>query len=158
MALTPKQQRFVEEYLIDLNATAAAKRAGYSEDTARQMGAENLSKPVIQEAIQTAKAQRNKRTRLKQSWVVDRLRENVERSMQIVPVLDREGNPTGEYMYRGSVANKALELLGKHLGMFVDRLNVNVKGGFRVEIIEELVDAGNTSQVPVNHRSNGVPA
>ena len=49
--LTPKQNRFVEEYLIDLNATKAAVRAGYSEKTARQIGSENLSKPAIQEAI-----------------------------------------------------------------------------------------------------------
>ena len=52
--LTPKQQRFVDEYLIDLNATQAAIRAGYSPKTAQQMGAENLSKPVIAEAIEAA--------------------------------------------------------------------------------------------------------
>ncbi|MEX5490621.1 terminase small subunit [Pseudomonas fulva] len=51
MALTAKQQRFVEEYLKDLNATQAAIRTGYSKKTARQMGTENLSKPVIHEAI-----------------------------------------------------------------------------------------------------------
>lgn len=49
--MTPKQQRFVDEYLIDLNATQAAIRAGYSVDTARQMGSENLSKPDIADAI-----------------------------------------------------------------------------------------------------------
>ena len=49
--LTPKQQRFVEEYLIDLNATQAAIRAGYSEKTAQQMWSENLLKPVIADAI-----------------------------------------------------------------------------------------------------------
>lgn len=52
MALTPKQQRFVDEYLVDLNATAAAKRAGYSEKTAYSIGQENLKKPEIQAAIQ----------------------------------------------------------------------------------------------------------
>ena len=52
--LTPKQNRFVEEYLIDLCATRAAVRAGYSEKTARQIGSENLSKPAIQEAIAEA--------------------------------------------------------------------------------------------------------
>ncbi len=52
--LTPKQHRFVEEYLIDLNATKAAGRARYSEKTARQIGSENLSKPAIQEAIAEA--------------------------------------------------------------------------------------------------------
>ncbi len=56
--LTARQQRFVEEYLTDLNATAAAKRAGYSEPTARQMGSENLSKPDIQEALREAQARR----------------------------------------------------------------------------------------------------
>lgn len=49
--LTDKQRRFVSEYLIDLNATQAAIRAGYSEKTAQQIGTENLSKPVIQAEI-----------------------------------------------------------------------------------------------------------
>ena len=51
MALTPKQRRFVDEYLIDLNATQAAIRAGYKKNTARQIGSENLSKPAIAKAI-----------------------------------------------------------------------------------------------------------
>jgi len=51
MSLTDKQQRFVAEYLVDLNATQAAIRAGYSEKTARQVGSENLSKPDIADAI-----------------------------------------------------------------------------------------------------------
>ena len=51
MGLTDKQKAFIEEYFIDLNATQAAIRAGYSEKTAQQMGSENLSKPVIREAI-----------------------------------------------------------------------------------------------------------
>lgn len=60
--LTPKQEAFVREYLIDLNATQAARRAGYSERTARQAGAENLSKPVIQAAIQEGQRARKERT------------------------------------------------------------------------------------------------
>ena len=51
MALTPKQQAFADYYIECGNATEAAKRAGYSEDTARQIGAENLSKPSISEYI-----------------------------------------------------------------------------------------------------------
>ena len=62
--LTKKQKRFVEEYLIDLNATQAAIRAGYSPDTAQQMGSENLSKPVIKNAIDKALAERSRRIRL----------------------------------------------------------------------------------------------
>lgn len=56
--LTDKQQRFVDEYLIDLNATQAAIRAGYSEKTANEIGAENLAKPSIAKAIAEAQAKR----------------------------------------------------------------------------------------------------
>ena len=62
MALKGKQLLFVKEYLIDLNATQAALRAGYSKKTAFRIGAENLQKPAIQEAIQEAIADREKRT------------------------------------------------------------------------------------------------
>jgi phage terminase small subunit len=71
--LTPKQARFVEEYLIDLNATQAAIRAGYSQRTARQIGEENLSKPDISAAIQSAKAARSERTHITQDRVLQEL-------------------------------------------------------------------------------------
>ena len=60
--LTPKQAQFVIEYLIDLNATQAAIRAGYSEDTAHTIGCENLTKPYIFRAIQEQKDARAART------------------------------------------------------------------------------------------------
>ncbi|WP_259343218.1 terminase small subunit [Bordetella avium] len=56
MALIAKQRRFMEEYLVDLNATQAAIRAGYSKKTARQIGEENLSQPDIAKAVQEAQA------------------------------------------------------------------------------------------------------
>jgi len=55
--MTPKQQRFVDEYLIDLNATQAAIRAGYSEKTAASVGSENLTKPEIKQAVEAGKAE-----------------------------------------------------------------------------------------------------
>ena len=61
------------------------------------------------------------RTAIDKEWVIERLRENVERAMQAQPVLDRAGNPTGSYVYNGAAANRALELLGKKLGMFIER-------------------------------------
>lgn len=73
MKLTPKQERFVQEYLIDLNATQAAIRAGYSQRTARQIGDENLSKPDISAAIQAAKAARSERTHITQDRVLQEL-------------------------------------------------------------------------------------
>ncbi|RRV49569.1 terminase small subunit [Pseudomonas sp. p106] len=73
MALTSKQQRFVDEYLIDLNATQAAIRTGYSKKTARQMGTENLSKPVIQEAIAREMEARSGRVAITQDMVLKEL-------------------------------------------------------------------------------------
>ena len=64
--MTAKQERFVEEYLIDLNATQAAIRAGYKVDNAQQVGSENLSKLVVREAIDKALAERSRRTGINQ--------------------------------------------------------------------------------------------
>jgi len=69
--LTPKQRRFVEEYLVDLCATRAAIRAGYSRTTARAIGHENLTKPDIQTAIDRAVAERAARTRISADQVLD---------------------------------------------------------------------------------------
>ena len=74
--LTPKESRFVDEYLVDLNATQAAIRAGYSERTARQIASENLSKPHIQAGIAQARKQQQERTHitadamLQQAWLI----------------------------------------------------------------------------------------
>ncbi len=73
MALTPKQRRFVDEYLIDLNATQAAIRAKYSAKTARQIGEENLSKPDIQAAIAARMKAREARTEITQDMVLKEL-------------------------------------------------------------------------------------
>lgn len=73
MSLTPKQQRFVEEYLVDLNATQAAIRAGYSARTARQIGDENLSKPDVAAAVAAAQAERSARTEITADRVLKEL-------------------------------------------------------------------------------------
>ncbi|WPG35315.1 terminase small subunit [Variovorax sp. EBFNA2] len=70
VSLTPLQQRFIDEYLVDLNGTQAAIRAGYSVDTARQMGSENLSKPYIWAAIADARKQQQERTQVNADRVV----------------------------------------------------------------------------------------
>lgn len=71
--LTAKQRRFIQEYLIDLNATQAAIRAGYSERTATEIGCENLSKPNIAEAVQIAMKARAKQSEIDAAWVLKRL-------------------------------------------------------------------------------------
>lgn len=70
MGLTAKQERFVAEYLIDLNATQAAIRAGYSKKTAKQMGAENLTKPDIAAAVAESQQKRSERTQITQDRVL----------------------------------------------------------------------------------------
>ena len=71
--MTPKQQRFIEEYLVDLNATQAALRAGYSAKTARTIAAENLAKPNIQARITALKQARSERTQIDADQVVQEL-------------------------------------------------------------------------------------
>jgi phage terminase small subunit len=106
--MTPKQRRFVEEYLIDLNATQAAIRAGYSEDTARSIASENLTKPDIQEAIARAMDARSKRTEITQDYVLQGICRIVERTAERQP----------------SIALRGYELLGKHLKCWTDKLEV----------------------------------
>lgn len=71
--LTAKQAAFVREYLIDMNATQAAIRAGYSERTAEKIGSENLRKPDIKAAVDAALAERSERTKINADWVLKRL-------------------------------------------------------------------------------------
>lgn len=74
MALTPKQRRFVAEYLLDLNATQASIRAGYSRHSAKQIGTENLSKPALVAAIKEAQDERAKRNGISQDLVIEELK------------------------------------------------------------------------------------
>lgn len=140
--LTPKQKLFVEEYLCDLNASAAAKRAGYSEKRAGEIGYQLLQKTTIQAAIDEAQKQRAARTEITQDWVLTRLKEVAERCMQHEEVLDREGNPTGEYRFEHTGANKALELIGKHLAMFTDKKEITGAdgGAIKVQLEGELAE------------------
>lgn len=144
--LTAKQKRFVEEYLIDLNATQAAIRAGYSEKTARQIGEQNLSKLDIKSAIEEAQSKRAERTELTQDYVIRELIKVIEvctgqKETVITEVLKNtmdntvHAHDTERKLYDASAANRALELLGKHLGMFKDKVEHTGKDGGPVEVI-----------------------
>lgn len=119
--LTPKQEMFCKEYLIDLNATQAAIRAGYSLKTAKTIAGQNLSKLIISERIQELMKEREKRTLVDGDWVLMKLKEVAERCMQEEPVM-AGGEPTGEYKFDSSGANKSLELIGKHHKLFTDKV------------------------------------
>lgn len=148
--MTKKQKRFVEEYLIDLNATQAAIRAGYSPETAYSIGSENLKKPEIRARIEEAMAERSKRTGVNQDRIIMELakigflnpkdlvnfdeatvkEEAAEEDLAAIasvrvkrfPTKDGEGIEREIKMYDKS---KALELLGRHLGMFKDKVEVS---------------------------------
>ena len=123
--LTDKQEMFCHEYLIDLNATQAAIRAGYSEGSARQQGAENMAKPVIHEKLSELKAERIESTKIDAAWVLKQAVKVHERCMQAEPVMSN-GEPTGEFKFEAAGANKSLELIGKHVDVqaFQDKIEI----------------------------------
>jgi len=118
--LTAKQQRFVDEYAVDLNATQAAIRAGYSVKTAGAIATENLAKPLIAVAI-AAKAK-------KVSNKVELTAEGVIRNLQRVHEMAVDSGQL-------SAANKSLELQGKFLGIWIDKHVVDV-GPTLAELLE----------------------
>ena len=122
--LSGKQAKFVEEYLIDLNASAAARRAGYSEKIAAISGFRLLRNDKIQTALTERRAKLSNKVGASPEWVIHSLLKVANRCMQEEPVLDREGNHTGEFQFKEAGANKALELIGKTHGMFTDKITV----------------------------------
>lgn len=147
--LTDKQQRFCDEYLIDLNATQAAIRAGYSEKTAKEQGYENLTKPHIQEYISERQLAISNKLNINQERVLNEyakiaffdIRKLYNDDGSLLPIQDIDSDTAGaisgmesyeektqageETMVAGVVRKvkiwdkiKALEGLGKHLGIF----------------------------------------
>lgn len=100
---------FCQEYMVDLNATQASIRAGYSQKTAKEIGCENLTKPNIQAEIQRLQAKRVKRVQL----TADKVLEDIERV---------RGKAENSEQY--TVSLKASELQGKHLAMFTERQQI----------------------------------
>ena len=157
--LTKKQQLFCDEYLIDLNATQAAIRAGYSEKTARQIGQENLTKPAIKEYIEKRMAEKEDALIAKQDEVMKYLTAVMRREMKesvVVTVAERrsfyapDDNGTMrkntveketpqivEIPARLSDANKAAELLGKAYAMFSEKMEL---GGAVPVIVDDSGD------------------
>ena len=140
----PKQERFAQELAKGTSASEAYEIAGYKPNRhnaaalAREQHilartAELLAEREQIHAQSTAEA--IQRVSLTKEWVIATLIDNVQRAMQAEPVTDREGEPTGEYTYQGTVANRSLELLGKELGMFVDRKVVQ-----KIDPLDDITD------------------
>jgi len=144
--MTDKQQRFCEEYVIDLNATQAAIRAGYSEDTARSIGSENLSKPDIQEYILDLKQKASDVLEITHQDVLKRLKNWAESDitetigltadqlkelpLEIRQLITEYKHTRKSYVVDGSTINedfiqlkfvskeKAIEMIGRHIGFY----------------------------------------
>ena len=155
--MTPKQKRFCEEYLIDLNATQAAIRAGYSERTAYSIAQENLKKPEIQEYIDKLVKEREKRTEITQDRVLKELaklafvdpRKFYDSEGKLIPVHDLDDDSaaalagfeviiTNAENEKGLVVTKkikiadkkaALDSIARHLGMFINKTEITGKDG-----------------------------
>lgn len=159
--MTNKQKRFCDEYMIDLNGAAAAIRSGYSTKSARQIGSENLTKPDIRARIDRALAEQSRRTGVTADRVVRELARVAFANSQdvidfdsatIKPDATRDDTvaissvkvktipmPDGDGVEREiKMADKlkALELLGRRLGLFTD--NVNVSGKEVVQIVDDI--------------------
>ena len=114
--MTGKQKLFVQEYLIDLNATQAALRAGYSAKTAAAIGLENLEKPIIKQAVSLLMSMRSQRLKITADEVlydIEKIKQDAMRSMKGM-------------MINHPAALKACELQGRHLQMFVDKVEIEV--------------------------------
>ena len=112
--LTAKQEAFCKEYIIDLNATQAAIRAGYSPKTANVIGPENLAKPCIAENIQDSMDKRSKRVEIDADWVLNGIKE-------LTNTLRESESPQHAY--------KGYELAGKHLQLFTDKVDHSSSDG-----------------------------
>lgn len=155
--LTPKQAAFVAEYLIDLNASAAARRAGYSEKTAGAIGDKLLKKAEIQESLSAAMKARANRTEITQDRVLQELGRigfsdlrcyfHDDGSLKPIHELDDDAaaalsgvkvvtTSVGEdvlYVKEIKLWDKkgGLELIGKHLKMFTEKVEVDVSDSLR---------------------------
>lgn len=126
MALTDKQSRFVDEYMIDMNAAAAYLRAGYecNEATARANASRLLTNANVVAEIDKRQQKLQEDAGISAKWVLENLKYVAERCMAPEPMVDKEGNIV-EWRFDSSGANKALESIGRHLGMFNDKLKVD---------------------------------
>lgn len=126
MKLTAKQKRFVQEYLIDLNATQAAIRAGYSKKSAHSIGPENLEKPEIKQAIEEKLKQIDDEKTADAKEVIEYLT-SVMRGESKSEVLSLCGSGRQEVIEKKPEERdrlKAAELIGKRYGLFTDRFQI----------------------------------
>lgn len=138
--MTAKQRRFCEEYLIDLNATQAAIRAGYSKKNAQNIASENLAKPIIRKYIDAKMAKKDSELIAKQDEVL-RYLTSVLRGESVGTEIVVEGTGDGCSEARTMQKEpserdrlKAAELLGKRYGLFTDKVDMNADAELTITV------------------------
>ena len=124
--LTAQQQRFIDEYCVDRNGKQAAIRSGYSKNTAEQQASRLLSNVKVQEEIEAKLNRLSVKTEITAEWVLKELQNTYNMAKQLGDL---------------APANKSLELIGKHIGMFTDKvkMDANVTGEMGLTVV---FDAG----------------
>ena len=133
---TVRQDRFCDEYIVDYDAVGAMIRAGYSESQSKQRVKQMLVKPHVQAKIRELEKARLPAKILTQEWVASRLQMVAERCLSEV------NRPDGEpYKFDAQGASRALELLGRHLAMFTDKVEVEVTDSYerRLDALDEAI-------------------
>jgi phage terminase small subunit len=150
--MNTKRKLFVAEYLKDHNATAAYKRAGYkskNDNVAAVSALQLLRNPQISAAVSEATAKQIERVEVTADWILLRLKQNAERAL-------------AADLKFGGVANRALELLGKHIGLFPDKVELTGKDGAPVQneltVREEMAPYADVFRDVESHRNGFAPA
>ncbi len=145
--LTPQQELFCAEYLVDYNGTKAAQRAGYAEKTAAAQASRLLKNVNILSRVRALQKERLEKLAVTQESVLLNLLEVYDRCMQKKPVYEwdyetGQYKETGEYAFDSKGALRALELIGKHLAMFTQKVehsgSVETGNGELASILEQL--------------------
>ena len=113
--LTSLQERFVDEYMVDMNAAQAVKRAGYNTQAPAQMGLKVLRTPKVAEEVARRLEQKRERTQVTENYVINRL-------VNLAESTDKDSDKL-----------RALELLGRSLGIFRDRQEISGPDGAAIE-------------------------
>jgi hypothetical protein len=175
----PKHERFCQERASGAIGQLAYERAGFkaSGNAAATNAGRLLKKAHIQMRIAELLAEREtvhaqstakaiEAAALSKTFVIEKLMLNLERALQCEAVRDKDGNVVGDFKYEGSVANRALELLGKELGMFIDRKEIKNVDQFEDMDVQKLkawiedkrheLGMGNTADASLNWARTGV--
>ncbi len=153
-----KWESFAHAYARGETQGDAAVVSGFAPNCAPSQGCKLAKRQIIKDRVAFIKSQTSKlsieRVSVSKGWVLQNLRDIVERAMQAVPVTDKEGRETGEWRFDGSVANRGVELIGKELGMFVERKVIglqdlrNASADDLLAILSEIDSMTGTQQLP----------